>query len=241
MSKVTFAMAAYGGIKNATVASYAAMLKHTLKTTDHEIETEWVFDGFICGARTALVEKAIENGSEYLLFLDADMIWPANMPDILIDFANKNPDVHAVSGNYCMRNKPHFPLIYMDHDEEEGKYQPVTPKAEDIGKAYQCKATGFGACLLRVSMFENISMPWFALENAGTEDIFFYKKANLEVADMKVAVLTNISCGHITNPCVIYPTAKLPHVEDSSFSETIYGDEYVREHFKVTERQCQAK
>jgi len=237
-SKIALAMAAYGPIEHQTVASYVNMFAYALEHSKHEFLPVWAFKTFICGARESLVKMAIKNECDYIIFLDADMLWPGNLLTSLVDFANNNKEVHVVSGNYSMRNPPHMPLVYLD--DGQGKYQPSLLKEEDWGKCVQCDATGLGACLLRTSLFESVSSPWFSLEGTGTEDIFFFKKANKEVEDFNLTVMTSLNCGHISVPSVVYPTTKLPHDENTAFGSIISSEDFCREHFDTAERKCQA-
>jgi hypothetical protein len=228
--KVGFAMAVYGPIQHQTVASYVDLMRNTIENSKHEVIPMWCFNGFICDARRLLIENAKKNDCKYILFLDGDMIWPSDMAMKLIDTAEKE-NAPVVSGFYCFRNEPYLPLIYKWNGKEENSFRPCFPRETGLLK---CDATGFGACLIRIDIFEKLSKPWFALnvDHCGTEDMYFFKKLRREMPDIcGVIVDTSLCCGHIGHPQHIWPLEKGFHINYVGGGQTVFADVYAKAHF----------
>ena len=238
--KVLIGMAVYGPVKHQTFASYTHMMIHTAtKNSEYDFNVTWAFDTFICGAREMIVKQAISGGYDYVLFLDGDMVWPANTINLLMRTAMEEEDAPVVAGMYCFRNEPHFPMLYKANTDEErkGTFTFTVPEKDSWGRMFEVDATGFGCCLLRTDIFEKISEPWFSLEGTGTEDIYFFKKARKEI-DLRILVDTNICCGHIGNPTIVWPTAEMEHNKPVGISAEIFGDEFVKARYDIVEQEA---
>jgi len=227
---VLIGMAVYGPIKHQTFAAYTRMMLYAARNTkEFDFNVTWAFDTFICGAREMIVKQAIEGGYDYVLFLDGDMIWPENMINILVKKAEKM-QAPVISGMYCFRNAPHYPMLYEANNDEKDTFSFTIPAKDQWGSIFAVDATGFGACLLRTDLFKKVSEPWFALEGKGTEDIFFFRKTRKELG-IKVLVDTSICCGHISNPAIVWPTKEMNHGKPVGISAEIFGDEYGEAHY----------
>lgn len=138
---------------------------------------------FIDWARNICVEKALKQKTDYLFFLDADVLVPQ---DIILQLLKHEKDV--VSGPYNHKNPPFKPQAYLENSN--GSF---TPQLFDEPKLYEVDAAGSGCLLVKTSIFEKIEKPWFAVilpntlpeyaqnlgidkENGLGEDMFFCKK-----------------------------------------------------------------
>jgi hypothetical protein len=222
--RVMIAVAAYGGVKDETVACLGDMAVDVVSKSNHGYTRAYVFNGFICGAREELVKHAQKEEATHILFIDADMITPEQLPVRLMDLSLAE-DLPIVAGLYAMRNHPHFHVIYKKHPELEGKFQPILVKPETYGGLLKADATGFGCCLIRMDVFDKVPEPWFALESKGTEDIYFFKKANKEGYD--VVIDTGLCCGHIGKPVHVWPSRQGYHVPTENCGAMIFADEEV--------------
>jgi len=125
--------------------------------------------GEVGESRNRLVDYASKIGSEYVLFIDDDVIVPINCFNKLIYWANEGYDV--VSGVYYSKQIPPQPLIF----KGRGNGYLSKWKVGDIIK--DADGIGMGLTLIKTSVFKKIARPWF-LSVVGKKD----KKTDLLVS-----------------------------------------------------------
>lgn len=152
-------------------------------------------------ARERIAELAVEDGFDYLFFIDDDMI---ATPDLFEQLYKHQKDIVAALA--FTRFAPHKPVIYL---LEEG-YDPLEKKDYYTSKAYlnypkdtlvECDAVGFGAVLIKCDVFRGMSRPWFTPATGKGEDIQFCFDARK--AGFKVYMDTATKLGHLGPPKVI--------------------------------------
>lgn len=132
----------------------------------------------VAAKKQEIAEFAVENGADWVLFLDDDVCFP---PNTLLQLLGREKDI--VGGVYWSKSEPPVPLVFKGH--MEGPH--LNWHAGDFIKV---DAMGMGLTLVRTKVFKAMPKPWFSenyvyheLENANsrnagtTEDIYFYKKA----------------------------------------------------------------
>lgn len=118
-------------------------------------------------SRTSLAQDAIKNGSDYILWLDSDIIFPT---DVFYRLKNHNKDI--VSATYSTRKKPVRTVAFLDQFDAEHRLTETT----GIHPVY---AVGMGCMLVNTSVFKKLPEPWFSLywdcegKQFTGEDIFF--------------------------------------------------------------------
>jgi SAM-dependent methyltransferase len=137
------------------------------------------------------VQRAIDEGWDYLCFIDHDNILP---PDGIIKLWRYNLPV--VGGLYFERGYPHLPLLYT--------FNPTTGDitvALDYPKGLvRCDVLGMGCSLWKTEVFKKFPSPWFTYERPdggsayGTEDISIFRR--LKALGIPVHVDTNLTIGH---------------------------------------------
>lgn len=127
--------------------------------------------GLIHDSRNLIVKEAKRIGAHYILFIDDDMIPPTNLFIRLF-----NHQVPVVSALAFKRRPPYEPCIYeWKTDSNTGKLC-VSPTPGWIKKGLvRVDATGFGAILISMEVFDKIPEPWFELKDLG-EDLDFCLK-----------------------------------------------------------------
>lgn len=134
-------------------------------------------------ARNEIVRSWLDQGSEeYLLFLDADMTFPANVVRQLVDHGQP-----VVTGRYHMRKIPYHAVAYVKHRTQEGPhcYAPV-----HWGRGLvEIERGGAGCLLIRRDVAEairaRIGDNWFRYQRGPvpphdfsvSEDFWFYQQA----------------------------------------------------------------
>jgi GT2 family glycosyltransferase len=100
-------------------------------------------------ARNTLVQSALDDGADYIVFLDDDNIVPFDFIQQLLD---TNEDI--VGLNYGFK-KPYYESVHLINE-----YNHSIPKdATGLIETKRCFAVG--ACLIKREVFENIGFPWF--------------------------------------------------------------------------------
>jgi predicted SAM-dependent methyltransferase len=152
-------------------------------------------DGLEVGdARNFIVEQALKDGVEWLLFLDYDVAPPANA---LVKLLDLKTDIAA--GVYNSKAVPSYPLIYV-----KGWNYAFEDWIE--GDLIKADGAGMGCTLIKMDVFKKIKRPWFRtvkgysphnLEILGhlTEDIYFCEKA--KAAGYDIIIDTSVQCSHV--------------------------------------------
>jgi hypothetical protein len=124
---------------------------------------------YIANLRNQAVTLARAVGASHLLFIDADMRFPAETADRLLA---ANQDI--VAANYVQRTLPEWCVARRDG-------QPVPSQGRTGLEAVD--AVGCGVMLIRTAVFEAIPSPWFSTPWLGGahqgEDVYFCQQARV--------------------------------------------------------------
>jgi hypothetical protein len=146
-------------------------------------------------SRNKIAAAAFEHGSEWLLFLDSDMVFPADTLDRLL--AHERPMVGAT---YCRRVHP-FGLIGDPLEDAQGPLRRMARMPT-------------GCLLVHADIFASLERPWFAFGSApdGTavsEDFVFCERVRAAGWDIWCDLALSDSLGHIGQVIVTPRTAAL--------------------------------
>lgn len=171
-------------------------LKHPVNTN-----IDWALGNDIASGRNNLVRRSLELGSEWILFLDDDHVFPN---DLLVRLLEADKDI--VSGLYLRRGVPMTPVAF-SHRTPGNTYMPIVlPELPKEG-LLKVHAAGAGALLIRSEVFRAIGDPWFEHGRVGewdaSEDIIFCEKAN--EAGFEVFVDLEARLGHLS-PMAAWPS-----------------------------------
>ena len=124
--------------------------------------------------RNKLAEAALNEGADYILWLDADMRFPKNTIERLLAHDKDIVGVNATTRNYPVA--PTAKHLECDFEANESTWLPVNSK----GKAgiERVAAIGCGVMLCKAKVFQDTAKPWFwfySLKNGKTlgEDVHF--------------------------------------------------------------------
>jgi len=126
----------------------------------------------IADQRTKLAQTALSQGSDYILFLDSDMRFPA---DLISKLVSHNKDI--VACNYATRRKPVKTVAFSDFASLQCIYSHGQAGLEEVD------AVGMGAMLIKTEVFKKLPLPWFNISYLPSgkiyvgEDIYFCKLA----------------------------------------------------------------
>jgi len=102
--------------------------------------------------RQRIIEKAIFEGYDYVLFIDSDMVF---MPNLLEKLLEADKDI--VTGLAFMRKPPYYPCIYSvvnSGSAEDGGTEILHDFPE--GELIQIAGCGMACCLIKRKVFEDV-------------------------------------------------------------------------------------
>lgn len=130
--------------------------------------------------RQVIVKQAKEWGASHILWIDDDMRFPSLAAKALIQSAKNNPMFRIIGAN-CIKRQ--YPIEYMA-TALDGKSEVVSNDKTGIE---QVLFTGNAFVLMDMSLFDEVSEPWFsfpfnqATGSYGTEDAYFMLKSGVPV------------------------------------------------------------
>jgi len=136
----------------------------------------------ICRNRNEAVLRALKQGADYILFLDADMIHPPDIAQKLLSYR-----LPVVAGIYFHQSPPNLPVIYRLSEEDRPGYRKGTIYKHFVDyprdKLFTVDLTGMGCMLVDTRIFSEMDLPYFGYgssNNTGivdiTEDVMFCEK-----------------------------------------------------------------
>ena len=152
--------------------NFAYCLTQLLKTTGEiGIDTYLFFDSstVLLNQREKLIEKAKEIKSDYVLWLDSDMMFPSTTAVRLIEH---NKDI--VACNYMKRTKPSKTVAYTDLTNWDS-WVPLEPFDELI----KVEGVGMGCMLMKTKVFEDLIKPYFEFTYVEETQDWFGEDFNL--------------------------------------------------------------
>lgn len=160
-----------------------------------DVKIEFLSGSLVYAGREKLVDKAIEEGFDYILWLDSDMIFE---PDLMEKLFATGKDF--VTGLYFTRKMPWLPVIFKKIDVTFGK-QPTSEQYVDYPKedVFEVDACGFGAVLMKtdvaIEVVKKFHTAFTPMLGAG-EDIAFC----LRCKELGIPMYCNssVKLGHIT-------------------------------------------
>lgn len=137
------------------IHSLTAIIKHT---RDNLADTELLVR-YESGVRTdrnrnIILQDFIAEDVDYVLWLDADEVYPADIIERLLE-VNKFYDKPAIVGSlYFKRTDDHKPVGYIDSDDPARPFRPVMPQLIKRGKIYEVTGLGYGGMLVPMSIYD---------------------------------------------------------------------------------------
>jgi glycosyltransferase involved in cell wall biosynthesis len=157
-----------------TVYTHFAYCLTQLYNTTREsgIDTYLFFDSstILLNQRERLLEKAKEVKSDYVLWLDSDMMFPSTTA---IRLLNHNKDI--VACNYMKRTNEKKTVAYKNlGDWNSWLRMDVKNNLEEV------EGVGMGCMLMKTDVFENIRKPYFEFTYKEDTQDFFGEDFNLQ-------------------------------------------------------------
>lgn len=168
----------------------------TLRTPPNTIP-QWALTSDRIIGRNSCVEKCLETGSEWIVFIDDDHVFPHDLVTRLL--AHEKPIVGSL---YLQRMVPFAPIAY-SHKTDDERYIPIQLNELPGEGLIEVAAVGTGGMLIRSEILRAIEPPWFEHGRA-SEDLIFCDKV-LERGLGPIYLDLSARMGHMT-PAAIWPS-----------------------------------
>jgi len=155
--------------------------------------------GLVFDARDEAAQVAINNGYDYVLYIDSDMLFA---PDALIHLLQHDADV--ATGLYFKRKGNHEPVICKRIDrryDEDGKCvkQAIADTETDIDRdIFEVEACGFGFCLVKTATLKKVMDKYVScfepISGMGEDYSFCYRCKEMGI---KIICDTRFWLGHM--------------------------------------------
>ncbi len=148
--------------------------------------------------RNMAADVALESESDYLLFMDDDVLV---QPDGLRKLLDCDADIAAAK--VVIRGYPFDWMIFKNRGGTvQNPHLFSCPDLPDEG-IDPCDAVGFSFCLIKTSVLKSVQKPYFVTGVNNTEDIYFCVKARQINPKLKIVCECSQLCGHILWPQVM--------------------------------------
>jgi len=217
--KIAVCIPVYGNPEALFLQSLAAMIACFYEAelcapdgTPYEkrVDTHVVSSSMLTEGRHRLAAEAVNAGADYLLWADADHVFP---PEALCRLWAHGKDIVGV--NYPRRSKPTAPTAARG-ETADGAKQLLYTTAEkaEAGALEAVDHLGFGLCLMRTSVFDALQlqaetegrssfMPLFLFEPTPDhrtmigEDVYFFEKCRKAGIDVWCDHALSWQVGHV--------------------------------------------
>jgi glycosyltransferase involved in cell wall biosynthesis len=150
-------------------------------SSDNGLKLYTMAGTLIFDQREKLVDAALSEGCDYILFIDSDMRFPSDTIEILL-----SRNVPIVGVNAVTRRKPTLPTalnLQIEKDEEGKIINHAWHKIDSRDKEgiEPCTAVGGGVVMIHKDVFKAIPKPWYDVgwgsKGIIGEDVHFCVKA----------------------------------------------------------------
>ena len=198
MSRIAICVPSRGGqMEVATGFDICAMSAYTLKNTKHELNFYTAMGTLIFDQRNSIVETAIKEKCDYVMFIDGDMRFPK---DTLTRLLKHNKDIIGV--NATTRSEPVKPTAKNFQIGEDGKVSWFPIYSKERKGIEIVDGIGCGVVLVKIEVFKKMEMPYYFFETLQKkavlgEDIYFCIKAKDAGFDTWVDHDLSMQIGHV--------------------------------------------
>lgn len=153
--------------------------------------------------RNIIIKGALEAEMDYILWLDADMIYPNNIVDL---YMQHNFDI--IGCPYYKRTEPFSPVCYIDGTNPIKPYRMINPLTLPKDSIAEVDGLGFGGVMVKTDVYRtmgddmymvygsNFHLP-FETTDQLTHDLVWCKKA--KQYGYKILMHTGVKAGHISD------------------------------------------
>jgi glycosyltransferase involved in cell wall biosynthesis len=182
-----------------TAFDLARMVNHVARNTKHQVNLYTSMGTLIFDQRNNMVESALEEGADYVLFIDADMRFPKDTLERLIAHGKGIIGVNATT-----RSSPVKATAKTLEIDEDGTCNWKQISSKNKTGIQQADGIGCGVMLISKETLNAIPKPWFFFELLPEnkllgEDIYFCIKAKDVGIDTFIDHDLSQEIGHVGN------------------------------------------
>lgn len=158
-----------------------------------ECEIVMMIGSLVYDSRNKIATHAVKAGADAVLWLDSDMIFPADTLEKMIHHLEEGKEI--VSGIYFRRRTPFTPVIY-EKLEKSGESKDYLDYPKD--SVFKVEGAGFGVVMTSGAVLQDMvinGMTWFEPMNGLGEDLSFCMRAR--ELGYEIWCDSTIKCGHI--------------------------------------------
>lgn len=144
--RVVVGMPTTGEVPIRVVASIVNMTKQNPHIEFYFDENSLVYD-----SRNAMIEQAILDDFDYILFVDSDVIFPA---DAVLQLLADKKDI--VTGVYYERKGKHRPVLFKNVKPRNGNEPPSADFVDKVEPLMEVDACGMGFCLIKLDSIKPV-------------------------------------------------------------------------------------
>lgn len=162
-----------------------------------EVAVSFLVGSLIYESRNKLAKQAISMGADYVLWLDSDMIFDA---DVLLKMLEHMKSYDIVSGVYYRRQPPFTPVLFKSVDETEDNtiWEHYNDYPEE--GMFEIAGCGFGCVMVKTDVLVDMAFQcgnWFLPIKSCGEDLAFCLRA--KSLGYKIMCDPSIQCGHVSH------------------------------------------
>lgn len=183
-----------------------------LDSAGHEVFFDYIRGYDVATARNKIAQAAIDEGADYVLMVDNDVVLPedvlVNMTDDLKDvclgyYAHRDADnIYRGRTSVCKLLQPDGSKYFNYPLESEYTAAELQELREGGTTKLQIHGGGMGCALINVDLFRQLNYPWYdwvnyADDNRGSlsEDLYFCERCRKK--GIPIYTDTRAACGHI--------------------------------------------
>lgn len=107
-------------------------------------------------ARNILAKAAVENETDYVLWIDSDMVFEPNTLTRLLEDIQRNEDVDMVAPIMFCRREPFDPVIYNEVKYGLGEVEANIMHDYPRDSLFEVDAVGFGMILMKTEVIKKV-------------------------------------------------------------------------------------
>lgn len=155
--EVAIGLPVYNTVEYPTFRSILALLSKAFNDGKFKVHVIDDWGRPVAMARNNIVDQFLKTKATHLLFLDADMVFDANVLERLY-----SADKDIIGEMYVRKSFPHLPTPGIKHvTEDNGVMFEVIYDWSGREPLFRVDVLGMGCTMIRREVFEKISFPWF--------------------------------------------------------------------------------
>ena len=152
MKKVLIAVPCMNQVPAEFADSLSRLTAHGLR--DYRLGQIFKMGSLIYTSRDEIAKRAIEDGADYVMWFDSDMVFPPNTLELLMEHM-ENPEIDMVSGLYFRRVQPFTPVLFDKLELGDDKVE-WTDFEEIKAEPFEVGGCGFGCVLMPTDIFIDV-------------------------------------------------------------------------------------